>query len=87
MSKDGQLSAAGVEALRKRFQEHSNKVQAYYTIMHAVRELAGSDEAASAWMEQAVPALGGKTPAQLAGEGRAEDVLAYIAVLKSGTGN
>lgn len=85
MSKDGQLSAEGIEALRKRFQEHSSKVQGYYTIMHAVRELAGNDEAASAWMEQPLPALGGKTPAQLAGEGRAEAVLAYITSLKAGS--
>lgn len=84
MTKDEQISSAGMEALRKKFQEQSQKAQAYYTIMHSVRELKGSDEAASAWMEQPLPALGGKTPAQLVGEGRVEDVLGYLSSLKQG---
>lgn len=65
-------------ALQASFQKQSHKAQAYYTAMHEVRKLLKSDDAAGAWMEQAVPALGGKTPAELIREGRAHDVLAHI---------
>lgn len=85
MTKDGQLSPQGIEALRTRFQEQSRKAQAYYTIMHKVRGVAGSDDAASAWMNEALPAFDGKTPAQLVSDGREEDVLAYIDSLKRGS--
>jgi uncharacterized protein (DUF2384 family) len=78
MTKEGQLSSEGIEALRTRFEDQSRKAQAYYTVMHAVREIAGSDDAASAWMEKPLPAFDGKTPALLVGEGRAEEVLGYI---------
>lgn len=78
MTKDGSLSTEGIEALRTRFQEQSRKAQAYYTIMHKARKIAGSDDAASAWMDAPLPELDGKTPAQLVSEGRADDVLGYI---------
>ncbi|HEY0847857.1 MAG TPA: MbcA/ParS/Xre antitoxin family protein [Noviherbaspirillum sp.] len=84
MTKDGQLSPEGMEALRARFQEQSRKAQAYYTIMHRMRGVAGSDDAASAWMNAPLPALDGKTPAQLVSDGREDDVLAYIDALKPG---
>ncbi len=83
MSKDGNLSSEGLDALQKRFQEHSRKAQAYYAIMHQVKDMVGSDDAASAWMNQALPALGGKTPAALLNEGGEEQVLAYISTLKA----
>ena len=81
MPKDGQLSAQGIEALRERFQQQSRKAQAYYTVMHEARRIAGNDEAASAWMNTPLPAFDGKTPAQLVEDGEAEKVLAYIASL------
>lgn len=78
MTKDGGLSSQGIDALRARFQEQSRKAQAYYTIMHRMREMAGSDDAASAWMDKPLPQFDGKTAAQLVSEGRAEEVLGYI---------
>lgn len=78
MTKEGGLSSQGIEALRTRFQEQSRKAQAYYTIMHRVREFAGNDDAASAWMEKPLPEFDGRTPAQLVSEGRADEVLGYI---------
>ncbi|RZI42919.1 DUF2384 domain-containing protein [Herbaspirillum sp. HC18] len=71
-----------MEALRTRFQEQSRKAQAYYTIMHMVRGVAGNDDAASAWMNEPLPTFDGKTPAQLVGDGREDDVLAFIDSLK-----
>lgn len=82
MTKDGNLSPEGLEALRKRFQEQSRKAQAYYTVMHRIREIVGSDDAANAWMNAALPAFDGKTPAELVNEGREEAVLAFIGSLK-----
>jgi uncharacterized protein (DUF2384 family) len=73
----------GLEALRQRFQEHSRKAQGYYTVMHKAREITVSDEAASAWMEKSLPALDDKSPAMLVSEGREEELLSYIAKLKS----
>jgi uncharacterized protein (DUF2384 family) len=85
MTKDGQPSPQGIEALRARFLEQSRKAQAYYTIMHRVRGVAGSDDAASAWMNEPLPAFDGKTPAQLVSDGREDDVLGYIDSLKLGS--
>lgn len=84
MTKDDHLSPQGIEALRARFQEQSRKAQAYYTVMHKVRGLAGSDDAASAWMNEALPAFEGKTPAELVSDGRVEEVLGYIDSLAPG---
>jgi uncharacterized protein (DUF2384 family) len=82
MSKDDGLNQDGLAALRARFEQQSRKAQAYYTVMHAVRSVLGSDDAASAWMEAPLPALGDKTPAQLVGEGRVDEVLAHVRTLK-----
>jgi uncharacterized protein (DUF2384 family) len=82
MSKDGDLSSDGLDALRRRFQEHSRKAQAYYTVMHQVKEIVGSDAAANAWMNEALLPFDGKTPAELVNDGREEAVLAYVSSLK-----
>jgi uncharacterized protein (DUF2384 family) len=82
MSNDDQLSPAAVAALRERFQQQSRKAQAYYNVMHAARAILGSDEAADAWMNAALPALGGKTPAEAVGEGREDEVLVHVQTLK-----
>jgi uncharacterized protein (DUF2384 family) len=82
MTEDSRDLTKGLEALRQRFQQQSRKAQAYYAVMHKARDIAGSDDAASAWMEQGLPAFDGKTPAMLVGEGREEEVLAYIGSLK-----
>lgn len=83
MTNDATLSPDGLDALQKRFQDHSRTAQAYYTIMHAVREIAGNDDAANAWMNTGSPAFAGKTPAELVKEGREEEVLAHISALKT----
>jgi uncharacterized protein (DUF2384 family) len=82
MSKDQQASNDAVDALRARFEQQSRKAQAYYTVMNAVRAVAGSDDAANAWMNAPLAAFDGKTPAQLVGDGRTEDVLAHVRSLK-----
>jgi len=81
VSDDQQINPANFAALQASFQAQSRKAQAYYTAMHAVRPLMGSDDAASAWMEQAVPALGDVSPAAAIAAGREQDVLAYITTL------
>jgi len=78
MSQDEQLSPDAFSALRDRFQQQSRKAQAYYTVMHAVRGRLGGDDAADAWMNAPLPAFDGKTPAELVGAGREEDVLAHV---------
>jgi uncharacterized protein (DUF2384 family) len=80
--KDEQLNPDGLAALRARFEQQSRKAQAYYTVMHAMRAVAGNDDAASAWMEAPLPAFDGRTPAQLVNEGRADEVLAHVRSLK-----
>lgn len=82
--KEGNLSAQGLDALRSRFQEQSRRAQAYYTVMHSARAIAGNDDAASAWMNQPLPSFDGRTPAQLVGDGREEEVLRYIDSLGAG---
>lgn len=83
--KEGNLSPQGLEALRTRFQEQSRRAQAYYTVMHSARTIAGSDDAASAWMNAPLPSFDGRTPAQLVGDSREDEVLRYIDSLKAGT--
>lgn len=83
MSKDEQLTTDAMAALRARFQEQSRKAQAYYAVMHEVRGLVGGDDAANAWMNEALPAFGGRTAAQLVGEGRETEVLAHIRSLRT----
>lgn len=85
MTKEGQLSPQGIDALRARFEEQSRKAQAYYTVMHRVRGIAGNDDAASAWMNEPLPAFDGKTPAQLVSNGREDEILAYIDSLTPGS--
>ncbi|WP_234814631.1 antitoxin Xre/MbcA/ParS toxin-binding domain-containing protein [Noviherbaspirillum denitrificans] len=82
MTKDDQLSPQSMDALRARFEQQSRRAQAYYTVMHTARSIAGTDDAASAWMNEALPQLGGKTPSQLVNEGREEEVLAFLNSLK-----
>jgi uncharacterized protein (DUF2384 family) len=81
---DEALNPGGLAALRARFEQQSRKAQAYYTVMHAVRAVLGSDDAASAWMEAPLAAFDDRTPAALVGEGRADDLLAHVRTLKGG---
>lgn len=80
---DEQLNQDGLAALRARFKQQSRKAQAYYAVMHAVRAVLGSDDAASAWMEAPLSAFGDKAPAQLVNEGRVDEVLAHVRTLKA----
>jgi len=82
MNKDEQPTPDAFAALRERFQNQSRRAQAYYTVMHEAKRVAGSDDAASAWMNAPLAALGGKSPAECVNEGRAEEVLAHIRTLK-----
>jgi uncharacterized protein (DUF2384 family) len=84
MSNDEQLTPASMAALQARFQQQSRKAQAYYTVMNAIRAIVGSDDAASNWMEQALPEFGGQTPSQLVGAGREQEVLDHIRALQPG---
>jgi uncharacterized protein (DUF2384 family) len=79
---DDQINPDAFAALQARFGQQSRKAQAYYTVMHEVRGVLGSDDAASAWMEAPQPALGGVSAAQAVSSGRAEEVLAHVRSLK-----
>ena len=81
MSNDEQASPTSLAALQARFQQQSRKAQAYYTVMNAIKPIVGSDDAASSWMEQALPAFGGQTPAQAVGAGREQELLEHIRTL------
>ena len=85
MTQDGQLTPGSLDALRNRFEEQSRKAQTYYTVMHAIKVVVGNDDAANTWMNAALPAFDGKTPADLVGAGRADEVLEHIRSLKPGT--
>ena len=78
-----QIDPDAFAALQASFQAQSRKAQAYYTAMHAIGKVLKNDDAASAWMEAPLPALGGQTPAELVRAGRENDVLAYIGTLKA----
>jgi uncharacterized protein (DUF2384 family) len=83
MSKDEQqLKPDAFAALRARFEQQSRKAQAYYTVMHEIRRVVGSDDAASAWMSEPLADLDGRTPDQLVSEGRENEVLDYVRSLK-----
>lgn len=82
MAADDSIKLEAFAALQARFGQQSRKAQAYYTVMHEVRGIVGGDEAANLWMNEAQPALGGKTAAEAVGEGREEEVLAYVRSLK-----
>ena len=77
-----QVTPDAFAALQASFQKQSRKAQAYYTAMHAVGQVLRNDAAASAWMEQPSPALGGERPADAIAAGREQDVLACIAALR-----
>lgn len=85
MTKDDTFTPEAIDALRARFQAQSRKAQAYYTVMHQARSIAQTDDAASAWMNEPLPAFGGKTPAELVQDGRADEILAYIGSLQAGS--
>jgi uncharacterized protein (DUF2384 family) len=78
---DERVTPDAFAKLQARIKEQSNKAQAYYTVMHAARGKLGGDEAASAWMEQPLAALGGKSPAQAVAEGRVDEALAHARAL------
>lgn len=78
-----ELNPDAFAALRNRFQDQSRRAQSYYAVMHEVRGVLGSDEAASAWMEQPLAALAGRTPAQLVADGQQEQVLAQVRSLRA----
>ncbi len=82
MAEDDSIKPDAFAALKARFGQQSRKAQAYYTVMHEVRAIVGNDDAASAWMSEPQPALGGKTAAEAVGEGREGEVLAHVRSLK-----
>lgn len=83
MSDDKQVTPAAFAALQASFQAQSRKAQAYYTAMHAIKTVLGSDDAASAWMSQPLPALAGATPAHAIAAGRVQEVLTHIAAMRA----
>jgi uncharacterized protein (DUF2384 family) len=83
MTDDTPATPSSLAALQANFQAQSRKAQAYYTAMHEVRKVLKSDDAASAWMGQPLAALDGKTPDELVGAGRTDEVLAYIRTLQA----
>lgn len=87
MPKDDKLLSGDIDALRERFKEHSRKAHAYYAVMHSVREIVGSEDAASAWMEKGLPTFDGKSPSMLVGEDREQELLVYIGSLKNQSGD
>jgi hypothetical protein len=78
MAQDKPSPPDALGALRARFEAQSRKAQAYYALMHEVRSIVGSDEAASAWMASPLAAFGGETPAQLIAAGREDAVLEQV---------
>lgn len=77
-----ELNPDAFAALRARFQDQSRRAQSYYAVMHEVRGVLGSDEAAGGWMEQPQPELDGRTPAQLVADGQEDRVLARVRALR-----
>ena len=71
-------SPDNISALQARDQDHSRKAQTHYAVMHEVRQVLGSIDAADAWMTTPQPELGDSTPAQLVAAGRIDDVLARL---------
>lgn len=78
---DTHITPGAFAALQENFQMQSRKAQAYYTAMHAMRQLLKSEDAASAWMEQPLAALDGRSPAQVIAAGNAQQVHTYIQTL------
>lgn len=82
MAADESIKPDNFAALKERFGQQSRKAQAYYTVMHEVSAIVGGIDAASAWMDQPIAALGGKSAAEAVGEGREDEVLAHVRSLK-----
>lgn len=78
MTDPERITPDSIAALQARFQGHSQKAQTYYAVMHEVRNVLGSDDAANSWMTSPHDALNGSTPAQLVDTGRTDEVLACI---------
>jgi len=78
MTESERLSPDSIAALQERFQAQSRKAQSYYAVMHEARGVLGGIDAADRWMNAAQDALGGRTPGDLAGEGRVDEVLASL---------
>jgi len=78
MTDPERLTPDSFAALQARFQGQSRKAQTYYAVMHEVRNMLGSDDAADAWMTSPQAALDGAVPAQLVGDGRTDEVLACL---------
>ncbi len=78
MANDDALNPDALAALKARFGQQSRKAQAYYTVMHEASGIVGGIEAASAWMNEAQEALGGRSAAEAVGEGCEDEVLAYV---------
>ncbi|MBD8658001.1 DUF2384 domain-containing protein [Oxalobacteraceae sp. CFBP 13730] len=78
MTDSERLSPDSMSALQARFQDHSTKAQTHYAVMHEVRQVLGSIDAADVWMTTPQAALGDSTPAQLVAAGRVDDVLACL---------
>ena len=81
MASDEPMNPDAFAALKARFGQQSRKAQAYYTVMHEVRGILGNIEAASAWMDEPIAALGGVSAAQAVADGREEEVLACVRAL------
>jgi len=82
MNQDGPITLETMAALRERFGQQSRKAQAYYAVMHEARQVLGSDDTASAWMEAPLPAFESRTPAQLVAQGREQALLDHIRSMK-----
>ena len=82
MAADGPVNPDAFAALAERFGRQSRKAQAYYLVMHEVRAVVGGIDAANAWMNEPIAALGGKSAAEAVGEGREDEVLAHVRSLK-----
>jgi len=78
MTDSERLSPDSMSALQARFQDHSSKAQTHYAVMHEVRQVLGSIDAADVWMTTPQAALGDSTPAQVVAAGRVDDVLACL---------
>jgi uncharacterized protein (DUF2384 family) len=82
MATDDQPTPAAFSALQARFEQQSGKAQVYYAVMHAARQVLGSDAAASDWMNLPLPTFDGKTPAQLVADGGQAVLLEHIDTLR-----
>ena len=83
MSTEGHITPDAMAALRARFDAQSRKAQAYYAVMHEIKAIVGSDDAANAWMSAPLEAFGKQTPAEIVAAGREHEVLAHIRTLKT----